>query len=432
MSTYRFPLKQHVGKEAVPSVTAGDTVTRGQLLAFPAEGALSVPIHSSVSGTVTEVTESEITVEADAMQPDGFLPITASTPFEAVKAAGLVGLGGAGFPTCAKLSSPVENGAVLVNAAECEPILCHNMARIRKSAAEILKGLEIVMSLVKAKEGFIAIKKVHEEEISVLNQAISSDHIHLALLPDLYPMGEERAIVREVLGELLPPDALPSRAGAIVVNIETVFRIYEAVELHKPLIDKDLTVAGKIRGNHSSDLIQVFLDQPIGIATEELLSKAGGVEKGFGELIAGGPFTGKRTELSAPLVKTTGGIIATECFLKGPRKIGLLVCACGADEARLRQIASSMGSEVAGVEFCKQAREVRGARKCENPGRCPGQVQKVLALKKAGAKALLISNCTDCTNTVMSCAPQLKLPVYHCTDQSLRAVNIPLIRKIKS
>jgi hypothetical protein len=145
----------------------------------------------------------------------------------------------------------------------------------------------------------------------------------------------------------------------------------------------------------------------------------------------GGPFTGKRTSLQEPVIKTTGGLIATECFLKGPKKIGLLVCACGGDKARLEQIAQSMGCEVAGVEYCKQAKEVKGTRKCENPGRCPGQVQKVMALKKAGAEAVLISNCTDCSNTVMSCAPKMGLPVYHCTDGALRAVNIPLVRAIK-
>lgn len=432
MSIYRFPLKQHVGKEAVPSVAAGDTVTRGQLLAYPAADALSVPIHSSVSGMVTEVNESEIVIRANETQSAEYLPIKAATPLDAIKEAGIVGLGGAGFPTYAKLSTPIENGTVLVNAAECEPILCHNMARIRQSAAEIIEGLELVMSLVKAREGVIAIKEIHREEISLLEHSISSEHIRLAMLPNLYPMGEERAIVRETLGELLPPDALPSQANAVVINVETLFRIYEAVEQKKPLIDKDLTIAGKIQGNHQNDLIQVFLDEPLGASTQSLLEKAGGVSDGYGELIAGGPFTGKRTTTEAPLLKTTGGIIATECFLPGPEKIGLLVCACGAGEERLRQIAQSMDSDVTGVEFCKQAKEVRGTLRCENPGRCPGQVQKVMALKKSGAQALLISNCTDCSNTVMSCAPQLKLPVYHCTDQSLRAVNIPLIRKMKS
>lgn len=83
------------------------------------------------------------------------------------------------------------------------------------------------------------------------------------------------------------------------------------------------------------------------------------------------------------------------------------------------------------MEYCKQAKEVKGTRKCENPGHCPGQVQKVMALKKAGAQAVLVSNCTDCTNTVMSCAPQLGLPVYHCTDGALRSVNYKMIRRFK-
>ena len=131
MNVYRCPLKQHIGKEAVPSVTTGDTVVRGQLLAYPAADTLSVPIHSSINGTVTEVNASEIVIKADSTQSD-FLPIEADSPLDAIRKAGIVGLGGAGFPTYAKLSSTIENGTVLVNAAECEPILCHNMARIQK------------------------------------------------------------------------------------------------------------------------------------------------------------------------------------------------------------------------------------------------------------------------------------------------------------
>jgi proline reductase-associated electron transfer protein PrdC len=197
------------------------------------------------------------------------------------------------------------------------------------------------------------------------------------------------------------------------------------------LIDKDLTVAGKIKGNEEEKLIQTFLNVPLGKSVENVFAMAGGVATGYGEIIMGGPFTGKRTTLAEHISKTTGGLIATECFMKGPKKIGLLVCACGADKERLEQIAESMGSKVVGVEYCKQAKEVKSTRKCENPGRCPGQVQKVMALKKAGAEAVLISNCTDCSNTVMSCAPKMGLPVYHCTDGALRAVNIPLVRAIK-
>ena len=189
-----------------------------------------------------------------------------------------------------------------------------------------------------------------------------------------------------------------------------------------------MTAAGELKGNEI--LTPACHNGPLGISVGAMFEKAGGLAPGYGELIVGGPFTGKRTSLDAPVIKTTGGLIAAECFLKGPEKLGLLVCACGANRERLEEIAASMGSQVVGVQCCKQAREVKGSLKCENPGRCPGQVQKVMALKKAGAQAVLISNCTDCSNTVMSCAPKLGLPVYHCTDGALRAVNHPLVRRI--
>jgi proline reductase-associated electron transfer protein PrdC len=320
---------------------------------------------------------------------------------------------------------------VIVNAAECEPILSHNIERIEENPEQLIRGLEIVMKIVNASEGAIAIKEKHDKAISSITKEIKDAKIRVALLPDMYPMGEERAIIREVLGTVLSVNSLPMEANAIVINAETVCRIWEAVALKKPLIDKDLTVAGKITGNEEEKLIQTFFDVPLGKSVENVFAMAGGVAKGYGEIIMGGPFTGKRTTLTESIRKTTGGLIATECFMKGPKKIGLLVCACGADKERLEQIAQSMGSTVAGVEYCKQAKEVKGTRKCENPGRCPGQVQKVMALKKAGAEAVLISNCTDCSNTVMSCAPKMGLPVYHCTDGALRAVNIPLIRAIR-
>ena len=247
-------------------------------------------------------------------------------------------------------------------------------------------------------------------------------------LPNIYPVGDERAIVREVLDTLLDVTALPSAANAIVINAESVCRVQEAVDLKKPLIDKDMTVAGKING----ELIQVFHDVPLGISVRAMIEKAGGINGEYGEIIMGGPFMGKRVTFFDPVVKTTGGILVTQEFMRGPKKIGLLVCACGANQQRLEQIAASMGAEVTDVEFCKQAKLMKnGTRKCENPGHCPGQVQKVMAIKKSGADAILISNCSDCSNTVMSCAPQLKLPVYHCTDGALRAVNHKLIRRMK-
>ncbi|MGN0374768.1 MAG: proline reductase-associated electron transfer protein PrdC, partial [Butyrivibrio sp.] len=366
---------------------------------------------------------------ADEVQTKEYEKLKQDTPLALIEEAGIVGLGGAGFPAYAKLSVPLaSNGVVIVNAAECEPILGHNIAEIINNPGQLIRGLLIVMDVVKVNKGIIAIKEIHAEAVARLREVLEDERIEIALLPDLYPMGEERAVIRETLGRLLSVESLPSEADAVVINAETVCRIQEAIDLKKPLIDKNITVAGKLKGN--VELIRILKNVPIGMSVRDVFEMAGGLSEEYGEIIMGGPFTGKRTDLDKPIIKTTGGLIATECFPKGPDKIGLLVCACGADKERLEEIAESLGSKVVGVEYCKQAHQVKNSLKCENPGRCPGQVQKVMALKKAGAQAVLISNCTDCSNTVMSCAPKLGLPVYHCTDGALRSVNQKLIRRI--
>ena len=422
-----FDLKQNVGAPSIPLIHEGEQIQRGQLLAAKPAGALGTYLYSSIDGKVKSITETQIIIEESNTDFQKYISLKKKLPGELIEEAGIVGLGGAGFPTSVKLNTDFKgNGTVIVNAAECEPILSHNIERIEQEPEKILKGLKIVMDLVHASRGIVAIKRIHTNAIQSLEKNISDEKVSVFHLENVYPMGEERALIRETLGILLSPEQLPLEASTIVINAETLLRIYEAVELKKPLIDKDMTVAGKLKEDAS---IHILKDVPIGLKVSDVLAKVGGVGPTYGELIMGGPFTGKRTSLDAPVVKTTGGIIAAEEFLPAPDKIGLLVCACGANKERLMEQAASMGSEVVGVEYCKQAKELRGNRKCENPGRCPGQVQKVMNLKNAGAKAVLISNCTDCTNTVMSCAPQLKLPVYHCTDGALRAVNYKLIRR---
>mgnify|MGYP000845819563 FL=1 len=429
MENFVFPLQQHIGAPAEVVVKEGDLVKRGQLLAAKPADKMGSNIFTSVSGKVTAVTDKAVTVEPAAEQSKEYIRLTQSEPLALIEEAGLVGLGGAGFPTYVKLGQKLRPGGVVIaNASECEPILSHNIEAIEKNPQQLIRGLEIVMEVVGAPKGVIAIKDIHEEAAKALEANLKDSRITLHYLPNIYPVGDERAIVREVLDTLLDVTALPSAANAIVINAESVCRVQEAVDLKKPLIDKDMTVAGKING----ELIQVFHDVPLGISVRAMIEKAGGINGEYGEIIMGRPFMGKRVTLDDPVVKTTGGILVTQEFMRGPKKIGLLVCACGANQQRLEQIAASMGAEVTDVEFCKQAKLMKnGTRKCENPGHCPGQVQKVMAIKKSGADAILISNCSDCSNTVMSCAPQLKLPVYHCTDGALRAVNHKLIRRMK-
>lgn len=425
-----FPLRQHIGVPSEPVVPAGAHVKRGQLIAKKPDASLGANIFSSVDGTVDSVSEKEIVINEENTDFSKYEKLTETSPLKLIEESGLVGLGGAGFPTYVKLGKKFEKGGVIaVNAAECEPILSHNMERIEKEPEKLIEGLKIAMEVVNAERGVICLKHIHTEAIEILKNTIKDNNITIFELENIYPVGEERAIVRDALGVLLDPEQLPSAANAIVINAETLYRLREAVVDKKPLIDKDLTVAGKLKENAS---IHVFLDVPLGESVESLIDMAGGLGPEYGEIIMGGPFTGKRTTLCEPIVKTTGGIIVAENFMPGPQKIGLLVCACGANKERLEEQAKSMGSEVVGVEYCKQARQVKNSLKCENPGRCPGQVQKVMSLKKNGAQAVLVSNCTDCTNTVMSCAPQLKLPVYHCTDGALRSVNYKMIRKFKN
>lgn len=426
-----YPLKQHIGAPGEPCVAAGEHVTRGRLIALAPEGKMGANLHSGVSGAVSKVTETEIEILADAKQTEDFIPIEGNTTAELVKAAGIVGMGGAGFPTHLKLAAKLRpGGTVIANAAECEPVLSHNIARIEKEPEKIIRGLKYAMEAVGAENGVIAVKSKHAEAVRALRGAleIESSAIEIHPLPDLYPMGEERAVIREALGVLLETDKLPGDANTVVLNAETLCRIAEAVELKKPSISKDVTVAGRLNG----EPIKTFFDIPTGTSVETMLELAGGVSAEYGELVMGGPFTGKRTSPKAPLTKTSGGIIASMPFLREKRPVGLLVCACGASRERLEEIAASMGAGVAAVEYCKQAEKTKsGALKCRNPGCCPGQAEKVLSLKKSGAQALLISNCTDCTNTVMTIAPKLGLPVHHCTDGVLRSVSLPLVRKMK-
>ncbi len=424
---YRLLLKQHSGLPSISVVNVGDVVKKGTLIGASSNEGISSNIHASVSGTVTNVTKEYIDIKADEKQTEEYVPIEGNSILELIKAAGIVGMGGAGFPTDVKLKKKLNDGIVILNAAECEPILSHNIYSIEKDPGRVYRGLLYTMEAIGASKGIIAIKEKHKKAVKALEDVIDKENVEIHLLPDMYPMGEKRAVIREVLGILLNVNQSSSEANAVVINSETVSRIADAVELKKPVITKDITVSGKI---NSDEAIQVFTDMPIGTTVETVLNNSGGIEGDYGEIIMGGPFLGKSTTLNSPITKTTGGIIATMPFINEKRKIGLLVCACGGNEERLREIAGKMGAPVIGVEYCKQAIEARGKLNCANPGKCPGQSQKVLKLKKEGAEVLLMSNCTDCSNTVMTIAPKLKMPVYHCTDGALRAAGMRLVRKL--
>jgi proline reductase-associated electron transfer protein PrdC len=349
-----------------------------------------------------------------------------------VKAAGVVGMGGAGFPTGIKLGADLEGGYILINAAECEPGLEHNIRQIEEQTDKIITGVKYCMEISNAAKAIFAIKKKNQKAIKTLQKALENEPaISMHLLPDIYPMGEERAVVRECLDIELDTTQLPSAAHAIVINVETVSRVTEAIDEKKPCFSKNMTVRGKINGGNAA---HVFMDVPVGVSVGEMIEKAGGIDGKYGEIVMGGAFTGKATTLDAPVTKTTGGIIVTVEFpdLHGAT-VGLLVCACGGNEERMRDICQKMNGKVVSVARCKQAIENKpGAPlKCERPGNCPGQVKNNMQFKKDKCEYIIIGNCSDCSNTVMASGPKMGLKVFHQTDHVMRSVGHALYRTLK-
>lgn len=456
MEKVQLLLRQHVGAPCAPCVAVGDKVKKGTLIATPT--GLGANIFSSVYGEVSEILEDRIVIKADAEQPDEFVPIDVpedASKLDMIKAAGIVGMGGAGFPTGIKLNidlSATEQGEfredinpelpkdfklehsyILINDSECEPGLAHNIKQTIEQTDKVIRGVKYCMEITKVDKAIFAIKKKNREAVLALLDALKDEeNISVHLLPDIYPMGEERAVVRECLGVNLDTTQLPSAARSVVINLETVAKIAEAIEEKKPCISKNVTVRGNIKGGNEA---HVFMDVPVGISVGELIEMAGGLDKddSVGEIIMGGAFTGRAAELDEPTTKTTGAILTTYRMPDlTDKKVGLLVCACGGNEARMRTIAEKMHGEVVSVCRCKQAIENKpGAPlKCLRPGNCPGQVKNNMQFKKDGCEYIIIGNCSDCSNTVMASAPQMGLKVFHQTDHVMRAIGHAQYRQL--
>jgi len=430
MENIQMLLKQGaVGKPCEAIVKVGDKVKRGQLIATPT--GLGANVHSSVSGVVEEITDDRIIIKPNAKQPKTYEKIKKGTNLEMIQEAGIIGQGGAGFPTAIKVDAHLDHGYVLVNASECEPGLAHNIQQIHEDPEGLVRGIKYLMEIAGADKGIVAIKKKHRETIEALDKVLENEHsVSRQLLADIYPMGEERAVVRECLGIELEPDKLPSAANAIVINSETVYSCLKAIEDQKPLIDKNITVRGRINGGNEA---HVFEDVPVGTSVKTLIEKAGGIDGEYGEIIMGGAFTGKSCSEDDPITKATGAILVTMPFMDlHGAKTGILVCACGGNLERMQELVKKYNGTETLVCYCKQAQEQKnGSRKCERPGICPGQVKNNLDFKKAGCEYIIIGNCSDCSNTVMASGPKMGLKVLHQTDHAMRAVGHPLYRTLK-
>lgn len=303
-----LPLQQHVGIPCVPIVSRGENVQRGQLLAKPT--GLGAHIHCSYKHIVKKITKNT------------------------VKEAGVVGTGGAGFPTAVKLKTAIPDGVFIANGATCEP---------------------------------------YEPNTDVCRP------------PDRYPAGDERVIVREITGIALKPGQLPETVGACIDTVETITRSAEAIELRKPTIDNDVTVSGRVKKQHS-----VFVDVPLGTPAKDLLEQAGGYVKPRGEIVIGRPMTGRSGSEVSPVTKTSGPFLVAMPSPQETRKADILLDECGGSAEQLTQIAESMDATVVAKERCKRMVEVDGRYRHRLPGRGPGQAENVLALKRAGTQVLVV------------------------------------------
>ncbi|MTI54395.1 MAG: proline reductase-associated electron transfer protein PrdC [Geosporobacter ferrireducens] len=385
-------LKQHVGAPCEAIVKAGDEVKKGQRVAIP-QG-LGANLHASVYGVVEKITKEAIVIIPYNEQSDAYIKINETDDkLEAIKEAGIVGAGGAGFPTHVKLNVNLDGGYVIANGAECEPVLGHNLKLMEEQPEVIVRGLKYIKEITNAFKGYIVIKEKHKKAVAALKKACSMEaNIEVKFLPDIYPSGDERVIVREVLGVELEPGKLPIEANAVVQNVETLKHIVHAIELRKPYITKDLTVAGRVKDAKKG---RVFLDVPLGEPVGKYIELCGGYVKPYGEIVLGGPFTGGPGREDSPVTKTLGGILVAMPFPQETRKVGILACECGAQEERLKTIAKAMGAEVVAEEKCKRMVEVNGRYRCDKPGVCPGQAEKVLKMKKKGIQVLLTGTCGD-------------------------------------
>lgn len=321
---YVFPVSQHIGAPAKPIVAAGDRVLAGQKLA-EAGGFISADVLSSVSGTVKAVEPrmqvSGFPVMSVVVENDGLYEtapgigekrdwqgLTKEEIRQIVRDAGIVGLGGAGFPTAVKLM-PKNDEAIdyfIANGSECEPFLTSDYRMLMEEGERIVGGLEICLSLFPNAKGIIAIEDNKPEAISRMEKLVSGkERIEVAALKTKYPEGGERQLINAVTGRYINSGMLPADSGCIVDNVATLAAIYDAVAMSTPLMEKVITITGDAVAEPAN--VQVRL----GISYKAVLEACGGLKTEAKKLICGGPMMGQALfELDCPVTKPSSALCA--------------------------------------------------------------------------------------------------------------------------
>ena len=323
--TVTIPLSQHLGIPATPLVAKGDRVLTGQLIAR-GSGFISANIHSSVTGKVLKIDDmidssgyrrKSIVIQteedewAEGIDLDESIvrecDLDAAAIITKVNNMGVVGLGGATFPSHVKLMVPKGKQAnfLIINGVECEPYLTADHRLMLERGEEIMAGISIQMKALGVKQAIIGIEGNKPDAIRVMSElAAGFSGIRVEELEVKYPQGAEKQLIKAAIGREVPSGRLPIEVGCVVHNVGTAFAVYEAVQKNMPLIRRVVTVAGKSLKHSSNFMVR------IGTPVSALLEAAGGLPEDTGKVINGGPMMGKAlNDLEVPVTKGTSGIL---------------------------------------------------------------------------------------------------------------------------
>ncbi|MCB2293731.1 electron transport complex subunit RsxC [Clostridium algoriphilum] len=327
-----FPMQQHIGAPCDPLVKKGDRVLLGQKIG-ESKAFVSAPIYSSVSGTVVDVAPrlhsngtmvTSIIVENDntyeelhAMTPHkDYEKLSKAELVSIVKDAGIVGMGGAGFPTHIKLTPPAEKpiDSIIINASECEPYLTCDYRMMLEKSNEIVEGLKIILQMFPGVSGYIGIENNKPEAIEAMKKACKNlKNVQVAPLITKYPQGAEKQLIYAITGREVSSGKLPADVGCIVQNLSSAYEIYNAVVNGRPLTERILTVTGEAIKEPMN------LRVKFGTSIKEVIEAAGGFKEDPVKVISGGPLMGTTlSSLDIPVIKGTSGVL---CLTKNQAKL---------------------------------------------------------------------------------------------------------------
>lgn len=403
--TVSIPLSQHIGVPCVATVKPGDSVCKGQIIGT-VESGLGCPVHASVSGTVKQITTITVPsgkrIEAVVIENDGenrlspdikplekdISEVDADDCIKAVRLAGISGMGGATFPTYAKISSALGKvSRIIINCAECEPFITANHRLMLEKPEELIEGLKLLMRIFSVDTGVIAVENNKLDAVEALRNVTGDNtSIEIKVMRTKYPQGDERQLIYALYGTELKAGKLPADVGCVVFNAETCYNIYRAVAEGMPLIERIVTVTGDCVKSPKNLIV------PIGTSISELIEYCGGFTEEPNKIVLGGPMMGAATwDMNTPVSKGTNAVLALSKKIQNSSSTPSFSCLhCGkcltVCPMHLMPLYIAKYSAVDDFKEC----EKYNALSCVECGSCtytcPGKVPIVQLIRKAKQK----------------------------------------------